>query len=70
MSALKKGRSEARHRADFRTRGRVRERFSVESTIEHEIVTLTAPLKCDTMDSNRLDRKGGMLMGFSGESAG
>jgi len=31
MSALKKGRFEARPRADFRTRGRVRELFSVES---------------------------------------
>jgi hypothetical protein len=31
MSALKKGRSEARPRADVRTRGRARELFSVES---------------------------------------
>ena len=33
MSALKKGHSEARPRANFRTRGRVRELFSVESNI-------------------------------------
>ena len=31
LSALKKGRSEARPRADFRTRGRLRELFSVDS---------------------------------------
>jgi hypothetical protein len=31
MSALKKGRSEARPRADVGTRGRVRELFSIES---------------------------------------
>jgi hypothetical protein len=33
MTPLKKGRSEARPRADFRTRGRVRELFSVKSDI-------------------------------------
>jgi hypothetical protein len=33
MSALKKGRSEARPRADVRTRPRVRELFSVESFV-------------------------------------
>jgi hypothetical protein len=39
MSALKKGRSEARPRADVRTRGRVRELFSVESSIKMSLST-------------------------------